>query len=228
MIYIRGLLLLVILTISLSIISCSSATRIPMDELAVERLDHQEIVVEAYLFDVKLRRKGKPTTIRLDLYQTDSVVAMYGRAYFNKGAFTGRLTNDSMLIYFPATKEYLQESIENLFLSFDCESELIGLNLLSYFINSPDSGHISQNLKIETIADDNNGRSLKVSSVNCPWRLILDYTMAEKGWRINNFEFDDGADVTLKGSQRRYKSEASVPASRFQIIIPDGSKKITL
>lgn len=228
MIYIRKAILLVILSISFYLISCSGGKRNLVNDTAVASFDNNEIMVEAYLFDVKIRRKGKPTTIRLDLYQSDSAIAMYGRGYFNKGAFTGRLTKDSMLIYFPTTKEYLHESIESLFQSFDCETELTSINLLSYFINFPDSADITQNLNIETISEDNNNRLLKVLSANCPWRLSLGYAIEEKGWRIKNFEFDDGAGVSLKGNQRRYKFNASVPASRFHISIPDGSKKITL
>jgi len=221
-------LIWVILVLSIALTNCSSGLKNHVGESVNEGFDATEISVEAYLFDVKLRRKGKPTTIRLDLYQTDSAIAMYGRGYFNKGAFTGRLTDDSMLVYFPSTKEYLHESIDNLFLSFDCESELIGLNLLNYFRKPPDSGHISQNLNVETIEEDNDSRHLKVSSINCPWRLLLGYVIEEKSWRIKNFEFDDGDDVTLKGSQRKYKDDASVAASRFRITIPIGSKKITL
>jgi len=218
----------ILAVVIIMIISCSGGRKVHSGEYSGSRIDKADVQVEAYLFDVKLRRQGKPTTIRLDLYQTDSVIAMYGRGYFNKGAFTGRLTADSMLVCFPSTKEFLHESIENLFLSFDCESELIGINLLSYFIKSPDSAHSLQNLLVELIEEDPDRRIVKVSSKNCPWRLILDYAMEEKGWRIRNFEFDDGGEVTLRGSQRRYKLGASVPATRFRIIIPNDSKKITL
>lgn len=212
----------------LLLLSCSVGKQNQGNANLEETIEKREITVEAYLFDVKLRRQGKPTTLRLDLYQTDSVIAMFGRGYFNKGAFRGRLTKDSMLVYFPSTKEYLQESMESLFQSFDCEKELIAVQLLGYFSSPPDSGHISQDLNVEKIKQEGKRRQLKVTSANCPWQLLLGYQMKEKGWRIEEFEFDDGESVTLKGSQRRYKESTSVPASRMNLAIPTNFNRLTL
>ena len=222
------LFLSMILILSHVFIGCFGGVKDLSGVSSSETINDIEISVEAYLFDVKLRRKGKPTTIRLDLYQTDTVVAMYGRGYFNKGAFGGQLTNDSMLIYFPSTQEYLYETIEDLFLSFDCESELIGLNLLSYFIDLPESGHISENLNVTTIEEKDGRRIIEIYSVNCPWKLLLEYSKENKGWRIEDFEFDDAKDVTLKGSRRQYKEKVSVSALRFRTVIPPDAFRITL
>ncbi len=218
----------IFLIISVTILNCSSGRKSQPGEGVGSRTKLPEIQAEAYLFDVKLRRKGKPTSIRLDLYQTDSVVAMYGRGYFNKGAFSGRITDDSMLVYFPSTSEYLNESIEKLFLSFDCESKLIGVNLLEYFLNPPDSEHISENLRVETIEERGDVKQLSVSSKSCPWRLLLAYRKEKIGWRLDLFEFEDGRDVTLKGSRRQYKENATVPGDRFRIEIKTDALKIAL
>ncbi len=209
-------------------VSCSSGNKTAPGEESTDQVNLPDVNVEAYLFDVKLRRKGKPTTVRLDIYQTDSVVAMYGRGYFNKGAFRGQITSDSMLIYFPSTNEFLNESNENLFNSFDCETELTGINLLSYFESLPDSGDISENLRVETIEESSNSRQLRVSSINCPWRLLLGYRKETNGWRLELFEFDDGSEVTLKGKRRNYKDNATVTGERFQIPVKPDAHKITL
>ncbi len=218
----------VLILISVILVSCSSGRKIQSGEDAASHLNLPDVQVEAYLFDVKLRRNGKPTTVRLDLYQTDSVVAMYGRGYFNKGAFRGRITDDSMLIYFPSTNEFLNESIENLFLSFDCESELIGINLLGYFISPPDSAHTSENLNVETIEESGDVKQLMISSKSCKWRLLLGYRKEKNGWRLELFEFDDSDNVTLKGSRRQYKDKAAVSGDRFHIRIKPAALKITL
>jgi len=220
-------ILFLILTISV-VAGCLSGRKSQPGENTAGRLKLPDVQVEAYLFDVKLRRKGKPTTVRLDLYQTDSVVALYGRGYFNKGAFSGRITDDSMLIYFPSTNEFLDESIEKVFLSFDCESDLIGINLLGYFIAPPDSALTSENLSVETIEESGDVKQLKVSSKNCPWRLLLSYRNEENGWRLELFEFDDGDNVTLKGNRRQYKDNAAVSGDRFHIQIKPNALKITL
>lgn len=191
-------------------------------------VDAPEIPVEAYLFDVKLRRDGKPTSFRLDLYQTDSVVAMYGRGYFNKGAFRGVLSDDSLHINFPSSKEYLRESIESLFQSFDCEKDLIAVELLAYFSRPPDSGHISDDLNVEVLEETGKAQKIKVNSTNCPWRLIIGYDLVEKGWRIDTFEFDDDKSVTLKGELRKYNGNSAISQSRFKLAIPDKFSKITL
>jgi hypothetical protein len=209
-------------------LGCYGGVKKPPDESQTEKSDDTKIAVEAYLFDVKLRRKNKPTSIRLDLYQTDSVVAMYGRGYFNKGAFWGRLTEDSLTVYFPSTKEFLDETVEDLFMSFDCESESGGLNLLSYFMRLPDGGDVSEHLVIKTISEKENFREITVSSVNCPWRILIDYSKEEIGWRIDKFEFDDGKEFTIKGGRRRYKAAASVSSTQFRIKIPPEAFKISL
>lgn len=197
------------------------------DETSDNESLYSEIPVEAYLFDVKLRRDGKPTSFRLDLYQTDSAVAMYGRGYFNKGAFRGVLSDDSLHINFPSSKEYLQESIESLFQSFDCEKDLIAVELLAYFARPPDSGQIAGDLMVESLEQDGQSRKVKVSSKNCPWRLLMGYDLKENGWRIESFEFDDDKSVTLKGELRKYKGDSSISQSRFKLTIPSNFSKIT-
>jgi hypothetical protein len=224
--HVRREISLLSISFLLLINGCYSGIQVKSGESAIA--NSNEIEVEAYLFDVKIRRHGKPTSFRLDLYQTDSAVAMYGRGYFNKGAFSGRLINDSMQVYFPSTKEHLFESIENLFLSFDCESELIGINLLGYFTEPPAVDSLAASLKIEKMEEEKNSRSFRISSRNCPWFLTLTYTKETEGWRIDDFEFDDNKEVTLKGSRRIYKPEATVSADRFHLSIPDGALKLTL
>ncbi len=219
------LLIGALIVLSVEFLSCGGMKGDIADENGI---DEPEIPVEAYLLDVKLRRNGKPTSFRLDMYQTDSAVAMYGRGYFNKGAFRGILTDDSLLINFPSSKEYLWESIESLFQSFDCEKDLIAVNLLGYFANLPDSGHISKDLSVETVEQDGQSRKVRVTSVNCPWQLLIGYDLEEKGWRIQSFEFDDRESVTLKGELRKYKGDSSVSQSRFKLSIPDNFVKITL
>lgn len=222
----HSIVLAILLFATLLFFGCYSGLQVKNTDEA--KFGSEDIRVEAYLVDVKLRRKGKPTSFRLDLYQTDSAVAMYGRGYFNKGAFSGRLTSDSIQIYFPTAEEYLHESIENLFLSFDCESELLGLNLLSYFLNVPNSDSVSENLIVENIEDKDDEKNYKISSRNCPWVLMLTYSNEKPGWRIDEFEFDDNKEVSIKGNRRIYKQEAAVSKNRFEIKIPDGALKITL
>jgi len=218
-------LLIPVFAISIILMSCGGTQNRVGSE---ESLPGTDVTVEAYLFDVQLRRNGKPTSIRLDLYQTDSAVAIFGRGYFNKGAFRGRLTDDSLQIYFPSAHEYVNESVEKLFRSFDCESELMGINLLSYFTMSPDSTQISENLMIAPLENAKGHKTQRISSRNCDWQLTLEYAIEEAGWRIDRFDFNDGKEVTLKGSRRNYKDTAKVSSERFLVLIPANAKRISL
>ena len=192
------------------------------------KVGQQKVEVEAYLFDVKIRRKGKPTSLRLDLYQTDSVIAMFGRAYFNKGAFRGRLTNDSLKIFFPASNEFLQESIDALFSSFNCQGDLSGLPVFKYFSELPDSAFSETGLEIKTLINEKKKKSFEISASGCSWLMSLKYKKEDKGWRLNEFRFDDEQSVRIKGSRRIYKSSARILSGRFELAIPSDSYRISI
>ncbi|MCH8027273.1 MAG: hypothetical protein IID63_04035 [candidate division Zixibacteria bacterium] len=197
-------------------------------EIDENKVGQHKIEAEAYLFDVKIRRQGKPTSLRLDLYQTDSVIAMFGRAYFNKGAFRGRLTSDSLNIFFPASNEFLQESIDALFGSFNCQGNLSGLPVFKYFSELPDSALSETGLEIKTLINENKKKSFEISASGCGWLMSLKYQKEDKGWRLNEFKFDDKQSVRIKGSRRIYKSSARIPSGRFELAIPSDSYRITI
>lgn len=192
------------------------------------KVEKKKIEVEAYLFDMKIRRKGKPTSLRLDLYQTDSVIAMFGRAYFNKGAFRGRLTNDSLHIFFPASNEFLQESIDALFSTFNCQGNLTGLPVFKYFSELPDSAVSETGLEIKALVNEREKKSFEITATGCSWLMSLKYVNEDKGWRLNEFKFDDNLSVRIKGSRRIYKSSARIPSGRFELAIPSDSYRITI
>ncbi len=206
-------------------ISCGGYGLSMTDETGVGQ---QKVEAEAYLFDVKIRRQGKPTSLRLDLYQTDSVIAMFGRAYFNKGAFRGRLTSDSLHIFFPAANEFLQESIDALFSSFNCQGSLSGLPVFKYFSELPDSALSETGLEIRTLINENKKKSFEISATGCSWLMSLKYVKEDKGWRLNEFKFDDKQSVRVKGGRRIYKSSAKIPSGRFELAIPSDSYRITI
>jgi hypothetical protein len=52
------------------------------------------------------------------------------------------------------------------------------------------------------------------------------YDRQEDGWRIQEFFFDNGQEVTLKASRREYKKQARVPLSKFRLVTPDDALRI--
>ncbi len=193
-----------------------------------ESLEKQQVNVEAYLFDAKLRRNKKPTSVRLEFYHTDSVIAIAGRGYLGKGALRGRLTADSVEVYFPTTDEYLLESVANLLGSVECSGPLPPLSLLALFANLPDSVLHEPGLSIESDHSDSRHPQYRIAMEGCPWEIDLTYAWQDVGWRVKKFSFNDGAELTLKATRRTYKRSARVKANKFQIPVRAGSVRITL
>ncbi len=188
--------------------------------------DQEKIAVEAYLFDARLRRKGKPTSFRLEVFQTDSVVALGGRAYLGKGALKGRLTSDSLEVYFPSSNEYLYETIRELFLTAECSQAPIELNLLHLFTSLPDSTEAMENIRIATNYDNSERPRFLIFLPDCHWHLELTYERQETGWRIRKIDFDNGRDVSFKATKRTYKKKVQIPLSKFRLVAPDGATRI--
>ncbi|UCG62692.1 MAG: hypothetical protein JSV52_05245 [Candidatus Zixiibacteriota bacterium] len=208
--------------------SCGSVYRNDTSESAIEAGFTGEIQVEAYLFDAKLRRDTKPTSVRLEFYHTDSVIAIAGRGYLGKGALRGRLSADTLQVYFPTTDEYVYESVATVLSSVKCSGQLPSINLLALFNSLPDSVLSTSNLIVESDYSNQSRPEFRIMSENCLWEMRLKYSVEEEGWRIKEFEFDDGEGNTLKGKRRTYKRQAEVKASKFYVPIKPGSQRIIL
>ncbi len=183
--------------------------------------------VEAYLFDAELRRSGKPTSFRLEVFDADSVIALSGRGYLGKGALRGRLTPDSLICYFPSSNEYVQEPILSLLRSVECQIAPAGLNLLNLFDQLPDSASLDSTIDIVSNYQDSRRPTFIIYIENCPWQMELTYrTRDQLGWRLDEFVFFDGKDTRLKATCREFKSAASVKPDRFTVRIPDDASRI--
>ena len=185
-----------------------------------------KIRADAYLFDVKMYREGKPTSVRLELFKTDSAIGLGGRAYLGKGALKGMLTQDSLVMYFPSSREFVRESVDTLSGGENCPLPLSDLNVLSLFSALPDSLPISKNLTILTDYDNQNRPSFTVSESECDWRLKLEYDRKSDHWRIRQFEFTNGENLRIKANRREYKSNTRVKANKFQVQIPPEAIRI--
>ncbi len=104
-----------------------------------QRVPEFDVQVEAYLFDAVVLRGQKRNTFRLDVYQTDSIMALTGRGYLGKGALKGWMTRDSIKVLFPATNEYLYETIPALIGSIACLGDTAEINMFALFSALPDS-----------------------------------------------------------------------------------------
>lgn len=208
----------------LSVVLVSGCTTPPPG--GEERMSDIEVKGEAYLFDARLWQEGKPTSFRLHIYQTDSLIGLGGRGYLGKGALKGRVTTDSILIYFPSVNEYLREDMAELISSFDCASPLASFNILELFADLPDPVAWSGGGMSLEVENEDDKPTYTLSPVDCDWTARLIYDDEDKGWRVEEFEFNDGHDTRLEASRRRYNDDADLSISRFDVAIPADAIRI--
>jgi len=206
--------------------SCTSGrSDVTLNEVSPEYLN-KKVRGEAYLFDVKLRRDGKPTSFRLEIYQADTITAFSGRGYLGKGALKGIVDKDSILVYFPTLNEYLYESTTTLLDIKDCVNDLDNLNLLKLLKKLPDDKLMESNLKITSNYENAKKPKFAIFNPDCSWKIDINYDKREPGWRIKSFFIDDGHDNTIKSERRTYKRNANIPYKRFIVSIPDDAERI--
>lgn len=219
---------LVIAGLLVVLAGCGSAHRGADADLERTTGASGEVKVEAYLFDAKLRRNNKPTSVRLEFYHTDSVIALAGRGYLGKGALRGRLTADSMEVYFPTTDEYVLESVADVLGAADCSEPLPRISLLGLFSDLPDSVLEGTGLIVESDYSEDKRPRFTIRSEHCPWEINVEYAFQREGWRIKKFAFDSGNGTELTANRRTYKGEARVKAGKFLVPVKPTSARIIL
>jgi len=188
--------------------------------------DDNRIEVEAYLFDARYYDHGKPTSFRLNVYYTDSIMAVGGKGYLGKGALKGWMRADSLEVYFPSAKEYLYEAIDDLMRLTDCSVEPVRLDILSFFTRLPDELAADDGLTVFEKERDDNKATFTLYQTGCDWQLDLEYDSHDLGWRLKEFEFTDGHDTRLRARRREFKPNANVKSRRFALSIPNSAVRI--
>ena len=206
----------------------SSCTTTHTGNISEERSQEEDIKieVEAYLFDAKLRQDGKPTSVRLFFYQTDSIIAIGGKGYLGKGALKGWVNNDSLCVIFPTMNEYVYESIDDMFSSFSCSGEIPKFNLTALFKSLPDETDQFAFAEITTLDADADRPRFRIKFPGCKWKINVTYDKQDAGYRIRNFNFNDGAGNSLNGKRREYKASSQVSLSQFEVEIDDSMNRI--
>lgn len=188
-----------------------------------------KITAEAYSFNARLWRESKPTTFKLELYQTDSLIGLSGRGYLGKGALRGWVRSDSIMIYFPTTNELLYESLDSVLAASSCPLPLASLDLVVLMSRPPDSIALAKGLEVNSDyeSEDRARFDVRSSEAGCTWKLTLVYRHRDLGWRIDELDFDDGHGTRLKGSCELYRARAGVPLSRFEPRPRQDARRIT-
>jgi len=220
----KGGVLLVTLTL---LSACGGPGQLPTESRGQKKVSGDRVKVEAYSFNARLTRGNKPTTFKLEVYQTDSLLGLSGKGYLGKGALKGRLTADSLEVYFPSTKEYVYEALSDLLATGECPLPLADMDIISLFSNLPDSIALDSSLRVKANYRDKNRPEFDISKVNCPWKIHLVYDLKKPGWRIRAFDIRDGKQTRLRGRIDKYKASASVKANRLFVVPPPGSVRVS-
>lgn len=207
-------------------VNCTSGYHKRQIDESINNNPDEKVKGEAYLFDVKLERDGKPTSFRLEIYHTDSITAFSGRGYLGKGALKGIIDNDSVLVYFPVSNEFFYESTASLLDLKDCVNDLDNLNLISLLKSLPDEKIMNSNIKINSNFEDTNEPQFTLYNPECSWQIEINYEKRKSEWLIKSFLITDGFDKTIKSNRRTYKKNATIPYKRFDIHIPENAEHI--
>lgn len=179
----------------------------------------KKIEVEAFLFDARIYRDGKPTSIRLHVYRTDSIIALGGRGYLGKGALKGIMTNDSVIIYFPASNEYLRDSRSSFFNQSACPSGAVTFDFQRLLTTLPDETFLFPAAVSETESKKKR-RKYSIIWPDCDWKIDLVYQKKDIGWRPKKIDYTNGNDIRFTAETRVFKPRAKVSLSKFRVIIP--------
>jgi hypothetical protein len=221
--YLQQIGLAAVVSFVLILSGCGGTQPYPADERGEEAFT--DVTVDAYLFDAQLRRDGKPTSVRLEIYQTDTLVGLSGRGYLGKGALQGRLTDDSLLVYFPSTNEYFYEPVESLLSAKGCANEIPELPLASLLITLPDS--LDPNpFTVQSDYSDIDKPAFSIEAPGCPWRIDVTYNRDDGIFRVSEFEFDNGSDTRLKADRRELKHGVTISSRRFTPSIPPDALRL--
>lgn len=187
----------------------------------------QELQCEAFLFDARITCEKKYNSFRLELYQTDSLIGLTGRGYLGKGALKGWITPESLLVYFPTVKEYIQEAVSDVWKSFECVQNENSLNIFGLITNLPEEIIPAEGYQLELIKDDDKEKEYQINKIGCHWSITASYDLREKGWRLKEFNISESDKFELAGKRREYRDDVKIKTNRFKPLVgPDAVRVI--
>ena len=211
---------------TLLLIACGGPKKTETAELSRPVAPDQDVAAEAYLFDTWLWYEGKRSSMRLEVFVADSILAAGGRSYLGKGALKGWIRDDSLLFYFPQSDEFVYEPITDLLLSVTCTDQAPRIAFLDLFYALPDSLTLDPQIQVDADYADPDRPNFLLGMADCPWQIRLEYDRREPGFRIREFEFDNGDALRIEARRREYKAETTVGGGKFSVALPESAAQI--
>ncbi|MDX9858989.1 MAG: hypothetical protein RBT76_14480 [candidate division Zixibacteria bacterium] len=219
----------VALSVVLALISgCGTGRRHISTTTETTPLTFDKRVAEAYLFDTEIEYRDKYSSVRLELYAADSIVGVAGRSYLGKGALDGWLTRDSVLILFPSSGEYVEEAVPDLIGAIECTNGTVAqIDLLTLLYEQPSRSNVGTGISITPDSANQDRPCYSLSMPGCLWRIDLCYDRREIGWRIREFSYTNGDNLSISARRREYKAEVTAGPDKFAVTIPPDALRIS-
>jgi hypothetical protein len=206
------------------LLSCSGSQPRANGEAGRQTVD-TKVTADAYLFDARFTRDGRLGSMRLEIFDADSVIALSGRAYLGKGALRGRITRDSVQLYFPASNQYISEATDEFLRNDSCALDIAKEELVSILrhrppmASNPTAGRFSV---ISASADDT-----VMIATWCRKSFELKYYKTSEGWCVGSFNFRDSLGTEIQANRREVRFGARIKAGQFHVTIPPDAERIT-
>ena len=210
----------------LSLAGCSSPPRsdILLSDF-VRVAPDQSVIADAYLFQARLWRDGKPTSLRLQIFDADTITGVSGQGYLGKGAVKGFLRRDSVVVYFPSMNEYMIEDNLDWVWNTSCTMSVAMPNIFSLLDRIP-TAYDFEGVAFSDVGRMGDSYAVVVSWLFCPWKLELSYDLRDEQWRLRDFRFDFGDGNRMTAKRNVYKHQTEVSLSKFYPDIPRGAARV--
>lgn len=221
------LLFQVVILTALVLGACTGGRRqYPTDNPGRESELSKKVSVDAYLFDCRIRVNGVLRTVKIELYRIDSIVAIYGSSYLGRGAFRGRIADDSMLIFFPTTDEYLFEPNDRMLIANECGRLLSAMNLPA-LLTIPGKAIFADSWFQVTTKQNSKRISSTVTSSECQWQFQVDHDLVSKSWQLKQLRLEEDGRLKFSAKRRSLRRGARIDRSRFDVAPTSSASRIT-
>lgn len=194
----------------------------------------REIRSVAYLIDLRFNDNGKKYSTITELYFQGDSVGFYGRGYFGKGSFKGKIINDTVTVYFPSQKQYFIDAMAYPDSSEDCFSprRIIPyvLSLLSDWHETiPNYNRFEHNIRwsFEKIIYP---KREELTDPHCGDTIIIYYSSCGNHFpyfKPQNISYRNGSyNFEAKGFIRQQVYNQLIDSGKFTVIIPSSAVRI--
>lgn len=188
-----------------------------------QNIDMDKVIVDAYQFEALFRQSGKPTTLRLELFCTDSLVVVIGKGYLGKSGIRARVSADSLLAYFPTRKQYVSDALPNLLSEVACDSNPPHLNLAALFRQLPTEESIPEPIRVIANTKNADHPRYLLFVPDCTWQMEVEYARSDTSWRVSSFTWQGIQNSTFEATRKNYRQRVAIPAERMRVVLPENA-----